>query len=435
MLRNMVIRRIPEDFLVTERLEMKYELGVDASPTVGPEPARYGLYKMRKRSMTTPDAVRTIARELRMSPGRISYGGLKDRHALTVQHITIELDPAHRRSLPETLDLQLGEDSGVAIKSLGYTNTPMTAEAIAANLFRIVIRRCTRADAEMLHGNAGALRDGNGLLLTNYYGSQRFGSARHGQGWVGRSLIDGDYETALKLTLASPARKDSGPLRDFTRLCAEKWGNWSELLEESSSMLPERAAIAALAAGQPFDRAYQALPLFLRELHVDAFSSLLWNGMALELARGLDAEAPERRDDFVQLVFPQPGKVTAAYRQLAMPHLSPRTTLAEPWGEAAKNVLREHKLTLPQLRVAAVELPAQPAGRPAVNEAGRELPPARQPNFDTFTRPLFVTAEKFTMSEPEADEFSRGELAKLEVAFSLPRGSYATVLLRALGQC
>ena len=52
-------------------------------------------------------------------------------------------------------------------------------------------------------------------------------------------------------------------------------------------------------------------------------------------------------------------------------------------------------------------------------------------------RPVFCRADAFSGSEPVRDEFAAPKSPKrwaARVYFELPRGAYATVLLRALGQ-
>lgn len=403
---------------------------------------------------------------------------------MTVQHITIEIDPSKRRSLPAYVHAAYGDLAWAEMKFLGTTDRPMTADAIAANVFRIVIRRCLDADFGMMAERCDRIRSGRDLLLTNYYGSQRFGSARHGQGWVARALLEGDYEQALKLTIASPARKDSGDTRSMTRMCAEKWGNWQELVDAINPTVPERLSLLALAAGKSFAEAYGRLPGFVRELHVDAFASLLWNGMARRLTLAMDDQATMVEDDFGQIAFAAEAKVVEPYRSLQLPHLAAGLELAEPWAAAARETLVEHEVDLAKLKIApvvkagkgggaapgVVGVPAVPAGQAAMAAiasvavaAGTSLPsgevlgvsgagangaaadvgageeqaedgPARQPNFDAFTRPLMLKAEQFTAGGAQRDDLTDGNWGKVELSFALPRGSYATILLRALGQ-
>ncbi len=63
------------------------------------------------------------------------------------------------------------------------------------------------------------------------------------------------------------------------------------------------------------------------------------------------------------------------------------------------------------------------------------VPGLRKPFFGEAPRPLFVRAAAFSISQPEPDELSsRQDKLKRTVRFDLPRGAYATVVLRALGQ-
>lgn len=64
-----------------------------------------------------------------------------------------------------------------------------------------------------------------------------------------------------------------------------------------------------------------------------------------------------------------------------------------------------------------------------------KVPGLRRPSFDNFTRPLFVRAHDFTISPPEIDDADTPKKKhKRTLRFTLPRGAYATVLLRMLGQ-
>jgi tRNA pseudouridine13 synthase len=100
---------------------------------------------------------------------------------------------------------------------------------------------------------------------------------------------------------------------------------------------------------------------------------------------------------------------------LDLPLLAPKTVLAEPWDGAAAAALQEEGITLEQLKI----------------------PGLRRPFFGEAPRRLFVTAGGFSLTPAEADPLSstatRPRLCRT-ASFELPKGCYATVLLRALGQ-
>ena len=77
----MKLRRLPEDFQVDEQTD--FEL------SGGP----FAVYRLTKRSIGTPEAIASIVERWKVPRRRISYGGLKDRHAITSQHLTIQHGP------------------------------------------------------------------------------------------------------------------------------------------------------------------------------------------------------------------------------------------------------------------------------------------------------------------------------------------------------
>ena len=394
----MTIRRQPSDFVVRERLSRAFAMGIRATPDAE---AREAVYVLRKESRTTPEAIAGLARALAVPSGSIGYAGLKDKHARTEQHVSARA----RTDAPREI-----EGAGWSASLVGWSRVEIASPAIEGNLFEIVVRDLTREASGEMDRRAGLLgtEGGRALLVVNYFGAQRFGSARHGRGYVGRALIDGDFELALRLAIGTPARKDAGRTRVFTRALAAGWGDWTRLAQELPRC-PERRAVEALASGRGFRDAFAALPNALQALYVEAYQSKLWNDAARRFVgreageRGLGTiETPDEFgvmrflpacEDLVGLPVPIPGK---------------RTELTGLWGEALGGAMREEGIEPASLRV----------------------PGLRRPYFGEAERSLVVRAEEFAMSPPRRE----GARASRTLAFALPRGSYATVVLRALGQ-
>src|SRR5262245_47230413 len=147
----MKLKRLPEDFDVTELTDVR-------PAASGP----FGYYRLTKRGVGTPEAVETVLRAWRLPRRALSFGGLKDRHALTRQHLTIQGGPPR--------DLLQG---GVSLEHLGRLDRPFTAKDLRGNRFRVVLRALSASEEE---GALAALpevaRDG----LPNYFDDQRFGS-------------------------------------------------------------------------------------------------------------------------------------------------------------------------------------------------------------------------------------------------------------------
>lgn len=421
----MAIKRSPADFAVEEILTE------ELSARITPAPAPFALYRLAKESLATPEAAASIARRLGVPAGALAYAGLKDKHARTVQHLTLKLG--------EALGAGPAEEAGPGwrIERVGWLAEPLTAEAIAQNRFRIVLRgldceACETMDqAAQLLGPAGPAspagpggkpageeRGSNALVFTNYFGDQRFGSARHGQGFLARHLVKGEFEAALRLAIATPARKDRFAQKEFKRAVSAGWGDWAGLAKRLAHIrLPEARALVCLAQTRgDFRAAFTALPYFFQQLCVYAYQSHLWNAIARRLvAERCAPRGPvlEADDPFGVLLFPAGAAIPAELVSLQLPLLSRKTELREPWKEEALAVLAQEGLALEELRI----------------------PGVRRPFFGEAPRALFSQTSGFALSAPEPDETARGAPRfKRTLAFALPRGAYATVLLRALGQ-
>lgn len=400
----MTIRRTPADFEVRERLAPGFELRGRAG--AGP----HAVYALTKTSLTTPQAVEMLARALGRRGPEAGYAGLKDKHAVTTQHVSV---PWMREQAPP------GGSAGPGWRAdfAGWSDRPIDASSIGGNTFRLIVRDLSRAACDEMDRRAALLRTPDApvgsLLIVNYFGDQRFGSARHGRGFVATALIRGDFETALKLAVATPARKDTGKTRTFTRMAATGWGEWKQLAQRLPRC-PERRAIERLAAGGDFREAFATLPYFLQSLYLEAYQSHLWNATARRLAEqvGGGQQTLHTEDDFGPMVFPYAAAVDKPWRGVVVPLLARRSPLADPWGSAAAEVLKGEGIGLDDLRV----------------------PGLKRPFFGEAPRMLFVAADRFELARPEPDELSGAKRLKRSVSFDLPRGAYATVVLRALGQ-
>lgn len=428
----MTIRRQPSDFRVIEHLSEEYRARI-APERVGTR--THAVYELDKTSLTTPDAAAMLAKALGTRAGQVAYAGLKDKHASTLQHVTV---PALSvTSAKPNVDLP-----GLRARLVGWVDAPIDSTAIAGNRFQIVVRDLTPDAAKLMTRRAEQLcpdPHASTLLVVNYFGAQRFGSARHGEGFLALPLIRGDFEQALRLAIATPARKDAGKTRVFTRACASQWGKWATLAEELPRC-PERRAIESLAADvrsgrEPdFRAAFAALPPFTQQISVEAFQSQLWNDMARRLAQRITDEGAARvieatfkdpsqrrfkppgvlaaQDDFGPMLFPPAALVDEKWHDLVVPLLGPKSIPVAPWADVCAEVLAEHGVVLTDLRI----------------------PGLRRPYFGEADRALFVRVTDFSLSPVEADEFSGSRRRKCTAEFSLPRAAYATVVLRALGQ-
>lgn len=416
----MTLRKTPADFFVDETLA--FHVRASFATTWSPE-TPYAIFHVRKESLTTPEAAHFLCKGLQLKAGSAEYAGLKDKHAITTQHFSVLIGDARAPSLPSKL-----EEPRWSATLLGFSDTHLRADAIDKNSFTLIVRDLSRQDVGLMNDRARLLRvpapadttenEPISLRILNYFGDQRFGSARHHQGFAAQHLVKGNFEDAVKLLIATPARKDTGARRQFTRLAITHWGDWQQLLTVLPKM-PERAAIETLAAGGSFKHAFASLPNLVQTLCIEAYQSHLWNEAARFLARSHAAtqrhDLLRADDDFGELLFLPAAKMPAEWEQLSLPMPSPTLSRESPCIDIIDEVLRKESLRLDQLAI----------------------PTLRRPFFGDALRPLTISATKFTMSPAEKDDLAKERSPKhlkRRVSFDLPRGAYATVVMRALGE-
>ncbi|MBU6412596.1 MAG: tRNA pseudouridine(13) synthase TruD [Planctomycetes bacterium] len=397
----MTIRRVPEDFRVIEVLAPRAlaRLGVRTPRS------KWGVYQITKTKLTTPDVAQRLAKLVGCPAGKVGWAGLKDKYAVTTQVMSV---PAVQ-TLPERV-----EGVGFSGELMGWSEDELCAASIAGNRFEIVVRDLSKHAAEAMASRLATLRDSDGeVWMVNYYGEQRFTSARHGKGFAGEKLIRGDFDGALRLLIGTPARKDSPTRHEFSRAAANLWGKWSELLAVFPKC-PERRAIEALAAGKSVVEAFTSLPYLDQQMAVEAYQSHLWNRSAERLVRSI-ARAEQvliAADAYGEIAF---APLESNWRNEMLPvpaHDVDMSRLMPEVQRAVDAALRDVGVTLEQLRIKEV----------------------RRPAFSTVGRPLCMRVADLELSAIERDDMTTGSRYKRAIKFRLGTGSYATVVLRAIGQ-
>jgi tRNA pseudouridine13 synthase len=119
---------------------------------------------IEKRGMGAEYFVRQVARRLAIPPGEIGTAGLKDRHAVTRQMVSVPLRA-------EPLLPQL-EGDGIRVLRVSRHRNKLKPGHLHGNRFRIVVREVLPEAGERLPPLLERLRQ---VGMPNYYGPQRFG--------------------------------------------------------------------------------------------------------------------------------------------------------------------------------------------------------------------------------------------------------------------
>jgi tRNA pseudouridine13 synthase len=384
----MKLKQRPEDFQVTESWRFEED----------PRGAHF-VYLMDKQKLSTFEAVERICARSKIPRAAVSFCGLKDKQGRTTQLVALE-----RRQI----ELQ---DPDLRLKLLGRTARPLSAENTTSNRFAVTVRDLGPEDLARLRGSLAEVRR---LGVVNYFDSQRFGSLKHGQGFIVKDLMRGDFEAALRNVLARPSELDRSDDARVKAFWHEHWGEWGRRNPHPGADR-YRAVIRHLRS-HPQDHRGALLrtePRW-RGLQVFAYQSWLWNeGVKAYLRQvvGID-RLTSIRYQAGTLLFPRELDA-ARSRNLegrTFPLLAPSTRFADPVVErAALSVLGREDMGLADLAV---------PGTPEIH-------------FDPEERILLVHPGRLAVGEPQDDELNRGRL-RVNVAFTLPPGAYATLVVKRL---
>jgi tRNA pseudouridine13 synthase len=385
----MKVKQSPEDFQVEELTDI-------VSGAAGP----FAFYRLEKRGWTTPDALAAIRRRWQLDNRRLSYGGLKDRHAQTVQYLTIFRGP--QRNLTH---------HDIHVEYLGQRPAPYTSQDIRANRFRITLRDLPAQAVDTAIPRLESVRVEG---VPNYFDDQRFGSVERQGEFVAHAMVLGRFEDALRLALASDYEYDRAEQKREKAILREHWGDWKTCKERLPRGHARSLVDYLVHHPTDFKGAVARLRPDLSGLYVSAYQSHLWNRM---LARWLTQRCRAEQLQTVRLRLgevPMHQGLDASQRAelagLLLPLPSARLKLApeDPLRPLVEAVMAEEGLQLEEMKIKGL----------------------RQPFFSRGERPaLCLPASLEYASEPDERHAGR---QKLQLGFDLPRGSYATLIVKRI---
>jgi tRNA pseudouridine13 synthase len=251
-----VIKQRDEDFLV------------DEIPLY--EPSGHGdhiyLY-VEKRGLSTVQMRDEIARHFRVHPHSIGHAGLKDKHAITRQVVSIHAPGKKPEDFPSLKHPRL------QVLWADLHANKLQRGHLAGNRFSIKVRGVQATDA--VH----ALKALNMLArsgVPNRFGLQRFGLARNNH-LIGRAMILGDARAAID-TLLGPTEAAPRLQRD-SRL-AYGTGDWGTAFELMPRVFKgERQALKILAHGGDHTAALSAIDATAAGFFISSFQSAVFNAV------------------------------------------------------------------------------------------------------------------------------------------------------------
>jgi len=378
------------DFRVRELLQRDYLV----------EQGEHRVYRVTKRKLTSDEAARILADEAGVAPSEVQLAGLKDRQGLTIQYMSV----ARGREVR----LQTAE---LRVEPAGFARNALTSEHSLGNAFELTVRALRRDDLPGLRANLPLMREYGTL---NYFDDQRFGNLTHGQGWIFKELCLGRHEQALRALLGARSPRDDERHRHFKEGLERHWGDWRECRDVAGRFGAHHSVFERLTKSpHDFAGAFEHIATRLKLIHLYAWQSHLWNRALVELVRGL--LPPEEC-----VPLPSEEGVLLAYRRAPPAALLARATFPLP-GERLDDVRdpelrRLFEVVLEQEGLRAEQMSA--AGVSGFALKGEE-------------RELFLRPGHLRVRPPEPDTLNPN-LWAVRVRFELPRGSYATLVVKRL---
>ncbi|MDR1690302.1 MAG: tRNA pseudouridine(13) synthase TruD [Candidatus Methanoplasma sp.] len=396
------IKKEPEDFIVNE-------ISDRPEPVAG---GRFVIADVTSRNWETNRLIRLLSRSLGVSRERIGFAGTKDKRAVTTQLMSFEcpMESMQKISLKD-----------VEIKNLYTARRGVKIGDLIGNSFLIKVTECEMPEnliPETLD-KVSSIVNGTGGF-PNYFGVQRFGVVRPITHKVGELIVRGDFEGAVRCYVSDPSLYEDEDAAS-ARSSLSEGDDWATVLKNMPDSLSFEKLMVEHIVFNPEDwkGAIGKLSKNLQMMFVHAYQSYLFNRMLSGRMRsGLPLNKPVIGDVVIPL---DSNKIPQ--------HENPIIT--------TKNNI---DLVSRQVRSGRAFVTISLFGSESVIAEGEMgdieravIEDERLSAKDFIVPDLPYCSSKGSRREilcPVADLSHKAADGGYEVSFSLPKGNYATCLLR-----
>ena len=395
------IKSSPEEFRV-------HEVSSYPLPDANGE---FTVLRVESRDWEQHELAEAIARRLGLGRHALQWAGTKDRRAVSERLFSY-------RGPPPTGDVGLRD---VRLLEAYRARDGLVLGHLYGNVFDLTLADLAGSPGEVapvLAGIATELRAAGGF--PNFFGAQRFGEVRPITHEVGRWVVRGDLGRAIDVYLSDRPATGTAGVGDAARASYAAHHDAARALREFPREYRfERALLERLARGDSSDRAFRSLSRDLRTLFVHAFQSLVFNRwVSARHAAGLPPATPVPGDRILRIA--RDGTVRG-------PDAVP--VAADNLPECRELVTKGRALLAgplvgfdtPEGAEPPVALLDRILADEAVERSMFRVPAAPEVASSGAWRPVVVPMPPVTFV-PEAD--------RVRCRFALPKGAYATVLLR-----
>jgi len=416
------LRERYSDFIVNELhfrediLDLLNRFQAHGSPSI-PKERTISCFQMKKRGIDTITAMNLIERLLNLRPNSISCAGMKDKQAVTSQLISFRSGS----NLPLNTHYDFKK---ITLTYIGHLKKMIKIGDLLGNNFSITVRRIPLEDEEttrIVKQVHNEMRNFGGFM--NYFGSQRFGDIRPNTHLIGKYILRNEIEEAINEYLLAIYPFENEDDKN-ARAKLAKNADYEEALKYFPKRLNfEKKIIQGLLKyDRDPEKAFLMLPKHLQTIFVFAFQSYIFNKIlsrrnelgisfkrailgdqvilldALGLPSKVVFEVSKKNEEKLNSMI---EKGTAA---IGTPLVGYETKIK---NEYVNQILDEEKVSPEDFRLERF---------PRLSSRG-------------LLRPILCSPLSFEAGNVMDDELNSG-LRKITLKFKLPKGSYATILLR-----
>lgn len=380
---TITLKKELDDFVVEEV--------VDFSPL---DKGDFGVYLLKKWGTNTWDVIGDLKKRLRRKKEDVQYAGIKDKNAITTQHITIRHGPKK--------DI-LGKN--YRLTYLGQSHIPITRAHLKGNKFLLRVRTSVDVCESYIAEQVKLIKK---YGFINFFDKQRFGSVTEECKFFAKELIQKKYKQALFTLLTLTSAFEATKTHDFRNCIKNNWPNISQCMELAPSKW-EKNIVELIKNNSKISNTLAKKALCLVDSDYlfflcNVYQSYIWNKIALKFFESMGVklhrflEAPfeygfyEKLEDcHLKKIFP-----------LSLPLPAPKNSIKEDLVDLYNKVLQEEGIS----NILAFRTRIKGAV------------------FKSSLRPVVVVPEFFRV------EKIRPTIWELE--FFLTKGSYATMLIKRL---
>jgi tRNA pseudouridine13 synthase len=385
---NGTIKKTNEEFQVSEIIDYTFLKPPYFSSDQNNE-HKFPLYLLEKHNIDSNHAVIEIKKQ---SGLKLRIMGIKDAKAETSQYASSE----QTKNLPKYITTPKTK-----LNLLGFLRISLSKSALIGNSFKIKINQTSDNNIQpfLLELNK----------IANFYGLQRFGSERMVTHLVGKALLERNYNKAIEYLLSYTTKYDSKFSKEIREQSRDP-NNYQKLIKiMPKGMDLERLILYALVEGKDSIAVLRSVPINIRRLFVQAYQSYVFN-KCLSNALLCNEDIQKCKD-----------------------------------GDLCFEI--ERPLVFGKIRKFREGIDSNNDVMPAIRLVGYNYQPGKN-RFDHITKRILsnenILPSYFYLKDLQelslqmgfrqtllcCSEFSHFDM--LDLSFKLPKGSYATVLLREL---